>query len=204
MAYSKVGISNLALGYVGCSQTIAALDEDSQEARACNTYFDQVRDELLRAYEWSFATRYATLAQVTEFEEDEDPEINDWGYAFRVPNDCLRVLRILTPNGDAEPNPYPFDLGGDDSGLLLYCDLDDVEIKYISRIENPARYAPDFAKALAWALAAEICFPLSIQENLRTRALDQARTWAGKAASTAMQERQARPAPDSQFIRARD
>lgn len=203
MSYSKVGIANLALGYIGCGQTIAALDERSQEASICNRYYDQVRDELLRNYEWPFATRYAALAQVAKFEDDADPEINDWGYSFRIPNECLRVLRILTPNGDAEPNPQPFDLGSDDSGLLLYCDLDAVEIKYINRVDNPARYAPDFAKALAWALAAEICFPLSVQENLRIRALEQSRIWAGKAASSAMQERQARPAPESQFILAR-
>lgn len=204
MSYTKVGISNLALGYIGVSQTISALDEGSNEARACDQYFDQVRDELLEEYQWSFATVYDTLALVSEFDDDTDPEANDWGYSFRLPTDCIRVLRILTPNGDTEPNPYPFEIGHDDQGMLLYCDLEEVSIKYIKRVEDPNLYRPKFAKALAWALAAEICFPLSISEPLRQRALEQARVWAGKAASSAMNERQARPEPDSQFTRARD
>lgn len=204
MATSVVRICNLALGYVGISTGITSLDEESAEARACDTYYEQVRDDLLRDYLWPFATKYATLALVSEFDIETDPEANDWGYAFRLPTDCIRVHRILTPSGDAEATPYPFDLGHDSQGRLLFCDLEEASIRYTERITDPNLFSSDFAKALAWSLAAEISFPLSINEQLRQRALDQARMWASKAASSALNERQARSEPDSQFIRARD
>lgn len=58
---SEAMICNMALGYAGVNATIDSLDDSSAQAQACKTYYEQYRDQLLTAVQWSFARKRAQL-----------------------------------------------------------------------------------------------------------------------------------------------
>lgn len=202
MSYSVAQICNLALSYCGVSQTIATISDTSTEGKVCNLHYAPTRDALLEAFAWPFATKYVALALVQEF-EDGDNEASDWGMSYRVPVDCLSVRRIVTGTGIAEPTPVPFGLGSDSSGPLLFTSVEDPVIEYTSRFEDPQFFSPTFAKALAWSLAAEIAFPLSVSEPKRQVAVQMAAITLGQARASSLATTRPTAAPDSSFIQAR-
>jgi hypothetical protein len=135
----QVAICNMALNHLSVGKRIASFTEKSAEARLCASLYDQVKDEVLRDFAWPFATKTATLALVVQ-----QPTF-EWGYAYRVPVDCLAARRLLNGNISVTPFPNTFSTAGpyatpasrvltaqtripyrimsDDEGELIYCDL---------------------------------------------------------------------------------
>lgn len=136
---SQVAICNLALHHLATGKQITSLTEKSEEARVCNVFYDQVKDEVLRDFAWPFATVTVTLELV-----QQQPTF-EWGYSYRMPSDCLAARRILNgtlavgpfPNTFNPLGPYPTPLGrvltaqtripyrvmADASGGLIYTDI---------------------------------------------------------------------------------
>ena len=200
---TRTEIANMALAHLGSSKTIQDLDtENSKEAKACRTFYETVVDELLRDYAWPFATQFADLALV-----EEDP-VNEWGFSYRYPADCLMIRRI--PSGlrnDNRQSRVPYRIGSDDQGKLLYCDVPDASVEYThTRGRNIALWSSDMIHATSYKLAAMVAplitggDPFKIQELVI--ALE--RRAAAKAAANAFNEEQAEEIPDSEFIRARE
>lgn len=145
---SKVSIANAALSFVGVGDHIAALDEQSEEAEACNQFYPDTRDELLTEFEYGFARAYAKLALVVE---NPTPE---WAYGYRWPSDCVKPRRILTGLGpDVRP---PFETGQDAQGRLIYTNEENAELEYTFRADDPSRYPQRFSTAFARLLASKI------------------------------------------------
>ena len=85
---SVVDICNGALNQLGAT-TILSLTEDSKNARLCNQRFTQVRDAVFRSHPWNCLQKRQELAA--------DTTAPAWGFkfAYTLPADCLRLLRIL-------------------------------------------------------------------------------------------------------------
>jgi hypothetical protein len=85
---SIVEICNGALNQLGAT-TILSLTEDSKNARLCNQRFTQVRDAVFRSHPWNCLQKRQELAA--------DTTAPAWGFkfAYTLPADCLRLLRIL-------------------------------------------------------------------------------------------------------------
>lgn len=64
MAYSEVGIVNVALQRSGIPTTITALTDSTAEAEAANKVWEYVRNEVLEQDDWRFAKRRTTLSKV--------------------------------------------------------------------------------------------------------------------------------------------
>jgi len=160
---SVVEICNMALGHVGVAREISALDEGSTEADQCARYYEQCRDWLLARYDWDFARQYQALALVAT-----EPNA-DWGYAYRYPTDCLKLIRLVS--GNRKPERIPWRLGHDSQGLLIYTDTEDAVALYVARVENTERFSPAFVEALAWRLATQIAIPLSRSREERDYAV---------------------------------
>ena len=93
MAASKEAICNLALSHLGVAKTITALATGATpESIACNQFYDQALEEVLRATAWPFATAFATLELVKVA-----PTV-EWDYSYRLPADCRFVRRIVQPD----------------------------------------------------------------------------------------------------------
>lgn len=146
MALSALVLCSRALLKIG-AQPVASLEEGTAEAEVAANLYPAVRDALLSAHPWSFATGQADLPRLLAV------PYADYAYAYQLPADFLRVL---SAGG-----------GGRGRGLLyrihenrLHTDSPQVVLTYLFR---PAESAlpPFFASALVARLAAEFCVPLT-------------------------------------------
>lgn len=144
MAYSQVGIVNLAL-IRAKSTTISAMTDNSVAARTASAVWDYVRDEVLSSgVPWNFAKETATLAQDTTTPDDYD-------YRYAKPVPCLDIISVKQ---EGAPIAYV------ERGAYLYSDVDnttyDIIIEYIKTITDYTTWTPLFINAFAYRLAAEL------------------------------------------------
>ena len=158
---STVDICNGALNQLGAT-TILSLTEDSKNARLCNSRYTQVRDALFRTHPWNCLQTRLELAA-----SSDTPA---WGftYAYTLPANCLRLLRVL----DYDSN-YKVE------GRKILSNASTMKILYISRVTDPNEYDELLRETLSAALGADIAYAvtsnnttsqnmiLSYQEKLR-------------------------------------
>jgi len=140
---SVVDICNGALNQLGAS-TILSLTEDSKNARLCNSRYTQVRDALFRTHPWNCLQARLELAASTD-----SPA---WGftYAYTLPANCLRLLRVL----DYDSN-YKVE------GRKILSNASTMKILYISRITDPNEYDELLRETLSAALGADIAYAVT-------------------------------------------
>ena len=144
---SDVAICNIALTMLG-ADTITSLDENTENARKLNAVYPYIRNEVLRAYPWNFAIRWASLAQLSE------TITNDYSYVYQLPTDpkCLRVIGLDEDNEDED---FRVENG------KLYCDVSSVSIQYIAEITDATKFDSQFVTALAARLSAELAYAIT-------------------------------------------
>jgi hypothetical protein len=176
---SEVAICNLALSNLG-KQNISALTEASTEAALCNQFYEHSRDVLLQGYPWRFARKTASLAALANTREER------WQYAYKRPNDCLKIRRISTELFlDYLPYEDGVVAGGhayDLEGTTIFCDLSPVYLEYTWRITDPATFPPLFVDALSWHLAVRLAMPLTRDPKVRADAFQLAQRMQSEAA----------------------
>lgn len=200
MMASKTEICNLALSHLGVSKEIASLTEKSQEAQACNRFYDTCLSATLRDFSWHFATRYTELALV-----EEDPT-TEWAYSYRYPTDCVKVRKIVSGiRNETEATRIPFMEAQDDSGLLIFTDQADAQIEYTVLASDPVRYPPDFTLALSFRLAYYIAPRVTAGDQFRLgdRSMNAYRMEIANARLASSSESQVDVEPDSFFVRSR-
>ena len=140
---SIVGICNGALNQLGAT-TILSLTEDSKNARLCNSRFTQVRDALFRTHPWNCLQKRIQIAA--------DSTAPAWGFSFAytLPADCLRLLRIL----DYDSN-YKVE------GRKILSNTSTMKILYISRVTDPNEYDELLRETLSASLSADIAFAVT-------------------------------------------
>jgi len=104
---TNIDICNMALSEIGTQSTIAALNEQSNEAIQCNLWYDTMRRRLLRAAQWGFARTQVTLTQVADAIPDNTSPY-PFLFSYTYPTDCLKLRYILatpiTTNGAPPPD----------------------------------------------------------------------------------------------------
>ena len=147
---STVDICNGALNQLGAT-TILSLTEDSKNARLCNSRFTQVRDGVFRSHPWNCLQKRIELAQ--------DTTTPAWGfkYAYTLPADCLRLLRIL----DYDSN-YKVE------GRKILSNTETMKILYVSRVTDPNEYDELLRETLSSSLAADIAFAVTSNNTTAT------------------------------------
>lgn len=96
----------MSLRHLGVGKMIGSFTDASEEARACSFFYDQAKDEVLRDFQWPFATVTVSLALV------QQQPTYEWGYSYRLPSDCLAARRILNANITNAPFPNTFSTVG--------------------------------------------------------------------------------------------
>lgn len=198
---SAIEICNFSLSHLGVGKLIASLNEQSQEARACNLFYESTRDAVLRDAMWPFARRIQSLGLV-----EEDPN-SEWSYSYRYPTNCLYFRRILSGSrNDSRQSRVPYRFAYADDGQLVLTDKEDAEAEWTVKVTNPARYSEDFALALSLRLAGYVAPRLTGGDphKLGQRALQLYEAEISKARASAFNEEQADEEVDAEFIRARD
>jgi hypothetical protein len=147
---SAIDICNLALSRIGQGVPIASLTEASEPAVQCNALLPIMRDLVLGDADWSFARRTVALALVAE---DPTPT---WGYSYRAPSTCRRALYL-----EPEQIRIPWAQAGDDSGDLIYTDVEDAVLVYTEQVTNLGLWSTHAADALAWRMGADLALVLA-------------------------------------------
>jgi hypothetical protein len=158
MALSAIDLCARALIKIGANR-IVSFSEGTLEADVAQSLYPTVRDALLAAHPWNFATTQARLTKAAT------APVADFANAFPLPPDCLRVLAAGT--GDRGRG-----LAYGIRQRMLLTDGDDVVLTYIGRPPE-ADFPPFFDMTLISHLAAEFCIPLT-DSTLRWEALKKA------------------------------
>lgn len=103
---TPVDLCNRALLILGSQRIISSLSQDSVEAKACNTIYNNTRDDLLRKAPWDCAFNTANLVYITSVPgtpENTSPVTTlwqkgqpspPWTYEYQYPVDCLKACWI--------------------------------------------------------------------------------------------------------------
>lgn len=163
---SVVAICNLALSNIG-KENINALNEPTAEARACNQFYEHVRDMLLQAYPWRFAGKVQSLAELP----NDKPGM--WRHAYSRPMDCLKV-RWVRAEYSSTPDEKLSLAKADDFGFAheieanrIYCDLSPAYLHYTFKLTDPTKFTPLFIEALSWHLSVRLAMPLTRDPRVR-------------------------------------
>lgn len=155
---SQTDIINRALSKLGEPRISNALTTDTKPARVMVGMWEQVRDAMLQAYYWRFATIRTNLAA-----DVATPEYG-WGFQYSLPPDFLALL-------DIHENPAYTIEGASDNSLKILTDVDaPLYIRYIRKITNTGQFHPLFNEALATKLAYEGCEEIT-DSNTKKEAL---------------------------------
>ncbi len=146
MALSQIDLCSRALLKVGAN-SISSFEDGTAEAEIAASLYPTVRDSLLSAHPWNFATTQQRLTMLAT------PPIADFQSAFQLPADCIRVLSAGT-DGRGAGLVYKI------AQRQLRTDASDVVLTYIFRpLETD--FPPFFDMTLIANLAAEFCIPLT-------------------------------------------
>ncbi len=170
---SVVDICNLALSHVGNDNMIASISppDGSREAGYCARFYPLARKELLEPGGWSFAISRQLLAEVTN-------ESTTWTYAYALPADCIRPLRVLplqlledsawlnvTDYNDLRwlQASLPDERGSSEYEIqkgVIFTNEPEAVLIYISDVTDTSRFTPAFTAALGYLLASYIAGPM--------------------------------------------
>ncbi len=149
MTTTSIDICAQSLIKIGAN-TISSFEDGSAEARVAAALYDPTKDGLLSSHPWTFATKFADLAQTT------DEPLADYDYVSQLPSD---VLRIISAGYSTTSQGLEYKIIGD----KLYANAEDVKMKYIARVSE--EYLPAFFQnVLRLKLSAE--FAPILTENL--------------------------------------
>lgn len=157
-AASEVEAANGALALVG-QPAIAALTEPTNAARTVRQNFGDVRDSLLRAHDWNFASAWVVLSL------DPRPALGALTRRFRLPDDCLKVRGVKDASTDQWAVEHAAIDPAEDAGAagMLVTDVTSPSVNYTRRVENVALWDALFLDQFQRRLAARIA-PLVTRE----------------------------------------
>lgn len=195
---TKVQICNIALGLIGSKAKIEALAETSTEARYCNLFYGDARDETLGDFPWKFATRVSTLAIL-----DEPPSQLSWAYQYAYPNPCIRVIRILPEDVENKRQPFETRLQDSDDKRVIWTNVPNAAAEHIVSIDDPSIYSRAFIRAFSWRLASYLALPIKGNVESAQAAERMYQFQIANAHLTDGAEGQHTDRPDAEWIRAR-
>ena len=152
---SVVNICNSALNLIGAS-TISALTEDTKNARLCNQRYEPVRNRVFRSHNWNCLIKRVQLAQ------NSTAPVIEYSYAYALPSDCLRVLKIHNATTDSIASNLDYKI----EGKNIVTDETTVYVVYIALDTDPNNYDAYLREAISHQLAADICYAITNNATL--------------------------------------
>lgn len=154
-AHNKLEVINNALMKIGLPLA-ASLDDCDWNA---SSVYDLVVEQVLRSFNWGFAGRFATLTQSAQ------APAHGYKYSYAMPTDCLRVIDIHCGFELRAPKS-PFVV----SGRNILTNAQPCNARYVSMVNDPTQWPPDFTDAVSCRIAFEIA-SLSAQTMSMTAGL---------------------------------
>lgn len=146
---SPADIVNTAHSYVGGTKFFDDLDGSATEQKVAKLLFDKAYLKLLRRAEWTFSKRRRALSV-------GDNISGEWAYCYDYPSNCAMALMIedtLQARGRDEQLPFVIESSEDGMRRVIYTDVEGAILVYTADDVPVGLATPEFADALAWALA---------------------------------------------------
>ena len=141
---TKTQIANLAITHIGGRLLTDVDAENSQEAILCRTWFDVVREEILREHIWNFATKRLALSGAVDL---TTTSLSGYDFQYRIPlpNDYIRIIKVE----DVE-STFEVEYDG------IYCDYENPLIRYVYDNETYTSWPKNVIVAFSYLLASYI------------------------------------------------
>jgi hypothetical protein len=152
---SVVDMCNSALNLLGAS-TISALTDDSKNARLCNQRYEPVRNRVFRSHAWNCLHKRVQLAQ------NSTAPVVEYSYAYALPSDCLRVLKVHNGTTDSIASDIDYKL----EGRNIVTNEGTVYIIYIAIDTDPNNYDTYLQESIAHQLAADLAYAVTNNATL--------------------------------------
>ena len=167
MTKTKLDICNMALAILGQAE-LSSLTEDNQRAILCNQYYDVVREQLLRAHDWSWARAKDKLSLIKEDETTGMP-----AYVYNKPAGCLFVIRVYNQGVHRSfiNNQFKLEFDSELKNEVIRTELEEAYVEYVRDIADTSIFDSQFISALAALLAHEIAMSLTGSTNLSQLAM---------------------------------
>jgi len=160
---SAVDIANSALNLLGAS-TISAFTDDSKNARLINQRYEPVRNRVFRSHAWNCLHKRVQLAQ------NSTAPVIEYTYAYALPSDCLRVLKVHNGTTDSIASAIDYKL----EGRNIVTDEGTIYLIYIALDTNPNNYDTYLQESISHQLAADLAYAVTnnatLAEKYMTRA----------------------------------
>ena len=152
---SVVEICNSALNILGANN-ITALTEDSKNARLCNQRYEPLRDAVFREHTWNCLVKRVQLAQ------NSTAPVVEYSYAYALPSDCLRVLKVHNGSTDSIKSDIDYKL----EGRNIVTNEGTVYIIYIAIDTDPNNYDTYLQESISHQLAADLAYAVTNNATL--------------------------------------
>ena len=160
---SVVDMCNSALNLLGAS-TISALTDDSKNARLCNQRYEPVRNRVFRSHAWNCLHKRVQLAQ------NSTAPVVEYSYAYALPSDCLRVLKVHNGSTDSIKSDIDYKL----EGRNIVTNEGTVYIIYIAIDTDPNNYDTYLQESISHQLAADLAYAVTNNATLADKYMTRA------------------------------
>jgi hypothetical protein len=159
---TSTDLANLALGNLGIPTIDDIESTTSEEAKACNLVYDDVRKIYLAEATPGFSRADVALAIAA----DEESEVYDYVYTY--PADCIKTREIW--NEGATPR-IEYEVGSHSSGTskVIVTNQEDAILVYTRDITNLNMFTSHDIDALSYLFSAKIVMKLKRNEQLETK-----------------------------------
>lgn len=189
MAISKTDIANKTFGHLGQDPIIDLDSDQSVRGSAIREVYEQTIEEVLRDFDWKFATFRKDL------NADGSYTPGDFSYRYSLPT-LPRILRFLNVVND-DKAAYSIEQN------YLYTNLSSVRIRYIGKVDDPTHFDPTFIETVALKLAGVRGYKITMNQALADGFLAKYEKLKLDAQSNDSQEKQQNYQDDSVWEAAR-
>ncbi len=175
MAVSETDVINAALRLVA-AQRITGRAQGNKNSNVADDLYPIVRDTLLRAHSWNFATLRAKLAQ------DGAAPAFEFDHAYAVPSDWIRTISVH--DNDAGTGTVRYKEENQGGKRYLLASVEDLYLRYVSKVTDVNLFAADFVAALVTALARDLSLPIANSNTMHARFEQRARRDLTRAKSS--------------------
>ena len=186
---TRINIYNKALAKIKVAG-VTSVDQQCEPVRKCNLFYDCARKSALRACDWRWAGLKMPLILLGSVDVmlanpgdlSKSDVIPPWNYTYAYPPGVIRIRKIFNAQ-HGEEYPMWHDRSGNGlhdqvnrweesrspytNKLALACNLPFAWAEVTLDITDESQFDDMFQDALAWALAEELCIPLSCDMELK-------------------------------------
>ncbi|MEJ2895813.1 hypothetical protein RVU96_16790 [Bordetella avium] len=184
---SPISICSNALLRLGGSP-ISSFEDPSKYAPAAGNIWPTVRDAILRAHYWNFATKRVLLAPRA------DAPAFDYRFAFDVPGDWLRTLQVGQAGWAHEFQK---------EGRSILANINPLPLVYIFRNDETSTWDDAVVEVAELKMAAALAYLVTASTSLRDSYNQEADVMLARAKSLDGQDGSPEQFPDSPLLAAR-